>query len=152
MKKYLLSHFALFGYLQFMGVFLYGFFPEAKIIPSLILAISFVYFIVDTIVYYKKIKEHIKPKQAKALSVYDRIVFLCTFFLFLFLYIYPFVWDLLYDDSPDLHAIPRLLLVLLIQIIYLVLRVICNRGTRSKDNNLEKNTQKRTQYHEKKTF
>ena len=131
MKKYFISHYVLFGYLQFMGVFLYGFFPEAKILPSLILAISFVYLIVDTIVYYKKIKEHINLKQANALSIYDRVVFLCTYILFLFLYINPIVWNLLYSDPLDLHAILRLLLVLLIQIIYLVLRVICPRGTRN---------------------
>ena len=131
MKKYFISHYVLFGYLQFLGVFLYGFFPEAKILPSLILAISFVYLIVDTIVYYKKIKEHINLKQAKALSIYDRVVFLCTYILFLFLYINPIVWDLLYSEPLDLHAIPRLLLVLLIQIIYLVLRVICHKETRN---------------------
>ncbi len=127
MKKFIFFHYAFFGYVQFMGVFLYGYFPEMPVFPYLALLISFAYLIFDTLFYYKNYKKNGKHKHAKALLIYDSVVFAYTGFVYILLYLVPFILDLSYSDFPSAQTLFRLIIVFVLQITYLIFRGLCHK-------------------------
>ena len=107
MMVFVICHFIFFGYIQVLGVMFYAFVPENSFKPFLYLIIAFVYLCLDTFIYYLNYKRKGKSKFAKALFVYDTVIFFIMSLVYTVFYIMNFVLYIVFliarNDSQEGH-------------------------------------------------
>lgn len=118
MKKFIYCHFSLFGVLYFFSI----------IYPCIFQLASAVYVLIDSFIYYRDFKNNGKSEYAKAVFVYDIIVFCYSNASYFILYLYNFI-SILIDGlgKPATFYTVHVMGALLLQVVYFIARGLVHK-------------------------
>ncbi len=122
MKIFIFLHYVAFGYLFFTGTMIRSFFPEDSPFRYIIPLLLILYICIDSYIYYKDFLKNGKHKHAKALFIYDCIVFGVTTLTYISFYLINVVVTSIEYGQMETTQIIHISITCVIQLVFLIAR------------------------------